>query len=386
MTTAQLTTSGFSGMIAGVALNFATSYNNPGNVALIAFVDGSNNSQCDLRYNGSGQLYFTRNGVNLGPGNPTLSAGTVPLSSWHYLEFKALFATSATGTCEVYVDGALFLTLTGIQNATTTALGWAARFQVPNNAAAGMMDFYVLDTVSGLETTYLGDVTIAEIYPVGPGVNAAWGVVQGAFALTAAANASGGATVYTGTITNGATPANAWQGFYFSISGFTNAANNGGPWLCTASTATTITLLNPSGVAETHAGTCSFQNPVQAGIHGGIVDGYATTNVGTRPPADNQYIFDSTSGDKADYAHQALSLIGTIAGVVHVTQARKDDAGTRQIQQICLSGGTEEDSATISLGSSYQYYADVLEADPHTGAAWTVSGFNAATFGVKEIT
>ena len=69
-----------------------------------------------------------------------------------------------------------------------------------------------------------------------------------------------------------------------------------------------------------------------------------------------------------------------------MTYARKDDAGTRQIQQMCLSSGTEEDSATITLGSNYQYYQDILETDPHTGVAWTVAGFNAATFGVKEIT
>ena len=70
--------------------------------------------------------------------------------------------------------------------------------------------------------------------------------------LTAAANASGGSTVYTGTITGGASNALANQ--YATISGFTNGANNG-TWRITASTATTITVSNPSGVAETHAGT-----------------------------------------------------------------------------------------------------------------------------------
>ncbi len=70
--------------------------------------------------------------------------------------------------------------------------------------------------------------------------------------LTAAANASGGSTVYTGTITGGASNALANQ--YATISGFTNGANNG-TWRITASTATTITASNPSGVAETHAGT-----------------------------------------------------------------------------------------------------------------------------------
>jgi hypothetical protein len=73
-------------------------------------------------------------------------------------------------------------------------------------------------------------------------------------ALTAAATASGGTTVYTGTITGGGS--NAYVGWKFGVVGFvTHTSNNGGPWVCTASTTTTITLTNPSGVAETHAAT-----------------------------------------------------------------------------------------------------------------------------------
>lgn len=74
----------------------------------------------------------------------------------------------------------------------------------------------------------------------------------GSFVLTAAANASGGNTVYTGTLTGGAS--NAFATRYFTVAGFTNSANNG-TYVCTASSATTITLANASGIAETHAGT-----------------------------------------------------------------------------------------------------------------------------------
>src|SRR5207245_1073365 len=74
------------------------------------------------------------------------------------------------------------------------------------------------------------------------------------FTLTSVANASGGNTVYTGTITGGAT--NAFIGDVFTIAGFTTAANNG-TFTCTASTATTLTLSNISGVAETHAATAT---------------------------------------------------------------------------------------------------------------------------------
>ena len=74
------------------------------------------------------------------------------------------------------------------------------------------------------------------------------------FALTSVANAAGGNTVYTGTITGGG--ANAFAGVVFTVAGFATAANNG-TWVCTASTTTTLTLANAAGVAETHAATAA---------------------------------------------------------------------------------------------------------------------------------
>ncbi len=73
--------------------------------------------------------------------------------------------------------------------------------------------------------------------------------------LTAAANTSGGNTVYTmvdvNTVGSGAN--GAYIGLTFVVTGFTNAANNG-TFTCVQSTNTTLTLNNASGVAETHQG------------------------------------------------------------------------------------------------------------------------------------
>ena len=73
--------------------------------------------------------------------------------------------------------------------------------------------------------------------------------------LTSVANASGGTTVYTGTITGGGS--NAFAGNRFTVAGFTTGANNG-TFVCTASTTTTLTLNNSAGVAETHAATATL--------------------------------------------------------------------------------------------------------------------------------
>jgi hypothetical protein len=90
------------------------------------------------------------------------------------------------------------------------------------------------------------------------------GVATNAITLTAAAGYSGGATVYTGTVNGGAS--NAYVGSYFDVTGFDNSSNNG-VFLCIASTATTLTLNNGSGVADTHAATATT---------GGLIGSYLT--------------------------------------------------------------------------------------------------------------
>jgi hypothetical protein len=74
-----------------------------------------------------------------------------------------------------------------------------------------------------------------------------------ALAITSVANASGGNTVYTGTITGGGS--NAYVGMEFGVFGNFNGMLNEGYYICTASTTTTLTLANPNGTAETATGT-----------------------------------------------------------------------------------------------------------------------------------
>jgi hypothetical protein len=78
--------------------------------------------------------------------------------------------------------------------------------------------------------------------------------------LTLTSVAVGG--VYTGTITGGAS--NALVGQYFNTTGFTNAVNNKAGALCTASTATTITLAGGQTIAETASAFASNDIPLLA--------------------------------------------------------------------------------------------------------------------------
>ena len=348
----------FGGLIAGMAW-----FNNPTGltsipVPLIEFVDASASGQCILYSNPSGQLYFAHATGGLGTtiGGPSTFALTA--NAWAYIEFKSLFSTTGTGTCEVRVNGGVVLTATGLTNATTTAL--AATCQFGNNSGSGtnpyLKDFYVLDTGTGTNTSYLGDINVIELYPNGAGVHSAWVANVGPFTLTSV----NGTGVYQGTITGGAS--NAYLGYNFNVTGFTNGANNVTGGICTASTATALTL-TATTVIETHAGSAAFQNPVQIGIN----------KTGTRPNGDVVYLADSTTNDISDFAHTALVLTGSVLGVAHYSYLRKDDAGSRSVAQVCLSGSATEIGSTISLGNTYTYYPDIIELDPSTSAPFTVS-------------
>lgn len=81
----------------------------------------------------------------------------------------------------------------------------------------------------------------------------------GSLVLTAAADASGSTTVYTGTITGGAS--NAFVGMIFIVNGFISTQNNG-TFVATASSATTLTLANTQGTSETQAASASSSGAV----------------------------------------------------------------------------------------------------------------------------
>jgi hypothetical protein len=362
--TPALGTSAFTGLIAGMRNNISSLVNTS---QLIVFADAAGNQQCDVRMNAAGQLYFTRAGTVIS----SASGFALTTSSWFYIEFKALFSNTGTGTCEVRINGGTVLTATGLTNAVTANGGMSAYFCCSAGGPFYLRDFYVLDTGSGVNTSYLGDINVIELYPDGAGANATWATNIGPLAGTAVALASGGSTVYTYTTLGLAT--SALVGYNFVTSGFAHSANNG-TFTCTASTATTVTLNNAAGVVDT-TGSIAFQNPVQIGIN----------KTGTRPNGDVVYMLDSTAGNITDFAHTPLTLTGSILGVCQWSFLRKDDAGSRSVAQVCLSGTASEQGTTVSLGNTYQYYPNILEVDPNTSTAFTVSGLNAATFGMKEI-
>lgn len=87
--------------------------------------------------------------------------------------------------------------------------------------------------------------------------------------LTAASNASGGNTTYTGTF-----PTPFPVGFPATITGFVNAGNNATGQVVSCNS-TTLVIVNPNGVAETHSGVATF-DPWSTVYGGQTTDGTAT--------------------------------------------------------------------------------------------------------------
>lgn len=178
--------------------------------------------------------------------------------------------------------------------------------------------------------------------------------------LSAAANAVGGATQYTGTITGGA--ANAFVGQTFTVAGFTTSANNG-TFVCTASTALILTLANSGGVAETHAGTATDLDATYTIASGGgaaligetfTVAGFAahTSNNGTFVAvASTATTLVLANASALTETHAATAVTGGANGWNLVSTFKSIDA---QTSAVSYSGGANFTvESLMDLGGDY---------------------------------
>ena len=157
-------------------------------------------------------------------------------------------------------------------------------------------------------------------------------------ALTAAANAAGGDTVYTGTITGG--NANAYVGDTVVVAGFTSGRDNG-TFTCTASSNTTITLNNANGVLQAHAATATVTTgAVYTGtITGGAGSAFAgdTVVVSGFTNAGNNGTFTATASSATTLT---LNNKAPVAETDPATATVVTAAGTSTVYLGTITGGT----------------------------------------------
>ena len=105
------------------------------------------------------------------------------------------------------------------------------------------------------------------------------------------------------------------------------------------------------------------------------------------PDDDTSYVESGTEGDEDlyDYADLSTITMETILGLQINTDVRLNAvSGDIDLYQTVKSDSTSSDGAPTNIASDdYEVATRILETDPDTSSAWTVSGVNAAQFGIK---
>lgn len=97
------------------------------------------------------------------------------------------------------------------------------------------------------------------------------------------------------------------------------------------------------------------------------------------------YVESGTSGNKDSYAFADLSgTPSAVLGVATRMYAAKSDSGTQLARQIVRLSGTDyAEAADTALSTGYKSYGRLMELNPATSAAWSVSEVNGAEFGIE---
>jgi hypothetical protein len=141
----------------------------------LAFLDAGS-LQMGVRVNPTSHLLEIVRGATL------LATGTTPIVTgvYNYIELKVVFATGATGSYTVKLNGVTELTASTVQTAATAhayadtvTLGWTT-----NNGASDVQesfdDFYCNDSSGAQCNDFDGDQRIEAIFPSADGAHSAW--------------------------------------------------------------------------------------------------------------------------------------------------------------------------------------------------------------------
>jgi hypothetical protein len=102
------------------------------------------------------------------------------------------------------------------------------------------------------------------------------------------------------------------------------------------------------------------------------------------PGGDTDYNSSNTSGQQDTFVTSWPTVGNTIHAVKSSVCARKDDAGTQNIQHILKIGSTSYASGNKLLGSTYIRTTETWLTNPATTANWAQGDFNSSfTFGYK---
>jgi hypothetical protein len=186
------------------------------------------------------------------------------------------------------------------------------------------------------------------------------GATGTSFVLTSVVGSTG---VYAGTITGGAS--NAFAGQYFTVTGFAASSGvNNGTFLCTASTAIALTLVNAGATNETHAGAAALGGNYTGVISGGGVStSYAIASV---VGSTKTYTGVFTGGDNNAFQGQLFTVTGMVAST-----------GANNGTFVCLAS-TATTLVLANASATNETQVGSATTGGFIGRYFTVSGFTNA--------
>jgi hypothetical protein len=418
----------------GFAMNL-TSPLYPGNPSLRLM---DNHGPGDLQ-----QLRFVFNQLRAGIDvyrDATLVAASInnsfTLDGWNFIEFHVKI-DGGTGLIRIRSNGQDVLNVSGINTQAVTASGhnyfegiWFYGAGAPTGTAFDIDDFYVADTTTGPGVFpfnfFAGDARVVTLHPIGdvgtpgwtlsvavPTAHRFWRLVVNGWAsgwpqigevqfrTTAGVDeplTGGTAQESTGQGGAGAAADNNPTTFYSPISnppiwwqydfgaGHTHlpaevmlrCSPNPG------SNPTDFSLQwSDDGITFTFAAhyTARWTTPLETKTFMVWTTNWMTVN-DIVADGDLGYNYTSTVSAKDMFNFEPLAATITAVLAVQVVGCyRKDDAGTRTVEQHLSSAGTEVAAAAYSIPAGYVYCSDFFTLDPATSNAWTVSAVNALQAG-----
>jgi hypothetical protein len=425
--------SNYSRLIGGIALN----PNLSGNSGVILGDAGTN--QCAVGFNSSGKLVLWNGG--LGGTQVAISTASITANTWHYIEWDLTFASS--GSYNVYLDGVSVFSGTG--NLKNSSNSYANQVILIGNTC-NFDDMYLFDSTGSVNNAVRGDSRIETLFPTSDASVAftpSQGVIGAYYSLSNSTTYMSSGQLYlrkfiapvSGTLNSiSIMPATTSSGANFKPAIYADNSGSPGTLLSTGSqvtgatalTAVTMPLTTPQSLTAgtnywlgyvtdttmsmqrddnssfaTNAGysasvtytsappsTAPSMSSGQSSVQlWGNVTGMTTnfSEVNEVPPGgDLSCVTSSTVGAEDRYGFGSLSSTPSNIGGVKVSALlRKTDVGARTITVQLKSGGTEVTGSSQSPAVSYGYFANYLDTDPNTSAAWTASGVNSVTAGTK---
>lgn len=97
------------------------------------------------------------------------------------------------------------------------------------------------------------------------------------------------------------------------------------------------------------------------------------------PDGDTSYISAMTPGETSEFTVEPLDEnVVSITAIYLPAMMRQSQPGSTWVQQSIVSGADVADGLDRPITEAYTYWADVIETDPDTGAAWTREAYNAS--------